>query len=224
MIGSVGAPSGAAVSSVSPSSGPSTGGTAVTIKGSGLTGASVVSFGSNAATGLSVVSDSELTATSPTGLAGTVDVTVTTPGGISAKSSADRFTYLAAPTVSSVSPSSGPSTGGTAVTIKGSGLTGASVVSFGSNAATGLSVVSDSELTAASPTGLAGTVDVTVTTPGGISARTKAHRFTYLAAPTVSSLSPSSGPSTGGTAVTIKGSGLNRGECRELRVECGDGP
>ena len=197
------------VSSLSPSSGPNGGGTVVTIDGSGFSGASAVHFGANAATSFSVVSSSQITASSPAGSLGSVDVTVTSPGGTSATSNADAFTYLAAPTVSSLSPSSGPNGGGTVVTIDGSGFSGASAVHFGANAATSFSVVSSSQITASSPAGSLGSVDVTVTSPGGTSATSNADAFTYLAAPTVSSLSPSSGPNGGGTVVTIDGSGFS---------------
>ena len=82
------------VTGVSPFSGPAAGGTAVTVTGLDLTGGSV-SFGGTTATGVSC-SASSCTATSPGGT-GTVDVTVTTPGGTSATGSADQFTYTAAP-------------------------------------------------------------------------------------------------------------------------------
>ena len=52
----------------------------MTITGTGFTGATAVDFGTTAATNLTVVSDTQITATSPAGT-GTVDVTVTTPGG-----------------------------------------------------------------------------------------------------------------------------------------------
>jgi len=84
----------ASVSGVSPSSGPLTGGTSVTISGSGFTGATAVDFGTVAASAFTVNSDTSITATSPAATsAGPVDVTVTTPAGTSATSSADQFTY-----------------------------------------------------------------------------------------------------------------------------------
>ena len=96
------------MSSVSPASGPTAGDTNVTITGTNLAGATAINFGANAATNVSVVNATTVTATSPAGSAGTVDVTVTTPGGTSATSAADHYTYAAAPTVTAVSPSSGP--------------------------------------------------------------------------------------------------------------------
>ena len=73
----------------------------------------------------------------PAGSAGTVDVTVTTPGGTSATSSADQFTYTAAPTVTAVSPTSGPGSGGTSVIVTGTDLANATAVKFGTTAGTG---------------------------------------------------------------------------------------
>ena len=73
-----------------------------------------------------------------------------------------------APTVTGISPVSGPTAGGTSVTISGTNLTGAAAVSFGSTAATNVAVLNASQITAASPPG-SGTVNVTVTTPGGTS-------------------------------------------------------
>ena len=175
------------VSAVNPASGPVAGGTSVTITGTNLTGAALVHFGTSAATSLTVVSGTEITATSPAGSAGTVDVTVTTPSGTSATSSSDQFAYEAspppppvgAPTVTGISPSSGPASGGTSVTITGTNLTGATSVDFGTGAATSFAVVSDTKITAISPAGIAGTLDVRVTTPAGTSATGSADQFTY---------------------------------------------
>ncbi len=80
-------------------------------------------------------------------------MTVTDPAGTSHTNPADRFTYDAPtiPDVESVSPNSGPASGGTTVTINGSGFTGATEVHFGSAAASGVVVVNDSTITASSP-------------------------------------------------------------------------
>lgn len=84
------------VASISPNSGPPAGGTFVTITGTGFTGASSVMFGSAAATSYTVDSGTQITAISPAEVQGTVDVTVATPGGTSALSSSDQFTFNAA--------------------------------------------------------------------------------------------------------------------------------
>lgn len=83
-----------------------------------------------------------------------------------------------APTVTSIGPNAGPTTGGTSVTITGSNFTGATMVKFGSTAATSFTVNSATQITAISPAGN-GKVDVIVTTPGGSSASGSADQFSY---------------------------------------------
>ena len=145
----------------------------------------------------------------PTNAAGTVDVTVTAAGGTSATSAADQFTYyVLAPTVTAINPTTGPTPGGTTVTVTGTNLDGATMVLFGGTAAT---ILSDTATTivVASPSHAVGTVDVTVTTAGGASATSSADQFTYyVPAPTVTILSPTTGPTLGGTTVTITGANL----------------
>ena len=82
------------VTGIAPAGGPGTGGTEVTVTGTGLSGGTVA-FGGTAAASVSCTSTS-CTAVSPAGT-GTVDVTVTTAGGTSATSPADQFAYQATP-------------------------------------------------------------------------------------------------------------------------------
>jgi hypothetical protein len=165
------------VTGLSPSGGPAIGGTSVTVIGSGFSGATSVQFGTTsvALSAEDVLSDSQVSVTTPPG-SGTVDVTVTTPLGTSPTTGADHFNY--APTVNAVSPNSGLSTGGTQVTVTGSGFTGATAVRFGPNIGSGLIVQSDSQLMVFSPGG-AGTVDITVTTGAGTSPTSPADQFVY---------------------------------------------
>jgi alpha-tubulin suppressor-like RCC1 family protein len=192
------------VSGVEPKVGRAGGGTSVTITGTNFTEASSVRFGANSASSFTVNSESSITAVSPAGT-GTVDVTVTTPGGTSATGTPDQFTYGPVPTVIKVEPNSGPAAGGTSVTITGTNLTGATAVKFGSTNATSFTVNSATSITAGSPAGT-GTVDVTVTTPEGTSATGTADQFTY--GPTVTRVEPNTGPASGGTPVTITGTGF----------------
>src|SRR5262249_24944248 len=78
-------------------SGSTAGGTTVVLTGTGFTGATGVSFGSVAAASFTVNSATQITATSPSQAAGTVDVRVATPSGISAAGTADHFTYTPGP-------------------------------------------------------------------------------------------------------------------------------
>ncbi len=176
-----------AVTAVSPAAGPMTGGTAITITGSGfVSGASTVNFVDtkgidNAivpATSVNVTSPTTITAVSPGIIVGSsYYATVTTPGGTSAAGAASTFTYSPVkPTVSTVTPNSGAVQHGIAVTITGSGFFSGATVSFvrvsgGSPlAATAVNVVSSTKITAISyPVTTAGSYYVVVTTPYGSS-------------------------------------------------------
>ncbi|MCL5670043.1 MAG: IPT/TIG domain-containing protein [Acidobacteria bacterium] len=205
-------PASPTMSRVSPGSGPGTGGTAVTIIGTNFARGATVSFGGTAASNVSFVSSTQLKAVTPAHRAGKVDVTVTNPDGTDAVL-ASAFAYVSSsPTISGVSPSSGPTTGGTAVTVDGTNFASGATVSFGGAAASGVSFVSSTQLKATTPAHAAGAVSVTVTNPAGGSA-TSASAFTYTTStsPTVSSVSPNSGPVGGGTAVTITGTNFASG-------------
>jgi hypothetical protein len=147
---------------LAPKTGPAAGGNSVVITGTGFTGASAVNFGTRPATSFTVNSGTSITALAPAGTSGSVDVTVTGPAGTSATTSGDLYKYKA-PTVSSVSPSTGPTAGGTSVTITGSGfaLGAATTFRFAADVATSVNCTSTSVCTALSPPhAKAGTVDV----------------------------------------------------------------
>lgn len=196
------------VTNVSPSSGTTLGGDSVTITGTTFTGTTSVLFGVVAAAFI-VSDDSHIVATSPAEAAGLVDITVTTPAGTSAVTTADHFTFVTpVPAITSVSPTSGTTAGGTTVTITGTHIGNASAVKFGLTNATSFIQVSETSITAIAPAHVAGTIDITVTNPGGTSATSAADQYTFvtpIAAPTITGLSPNTGPIAGGTAVTITG-------------------
>ncbi|MFB7779511.1 IPT/TIG domain-containing protein [Streptomyces bauhiniae] len=194
------------LSTANPAQGPTTGGTAVTLTGSGLTGATAVRFGSTAAS-YTVNSAAQITAVSPAGGVGPVAVTVVSPTGTS---NAVTFTYVAAavPVVTAVTPDSGPTSGGTSVIITGTGFTSASAVRFGSTSAMSFTVNSATQITAVTPAGSPGGVPVTVTTAGGTSAVSPDAYFFYAAPAVLSAADPGQGPVAGGTVVTLTGSSL----------------
>ncbi|MEV7520389.1 IPT/TIG domain-containing protein [Streptomyces sp. NPDC091371] len=169
------------VTAISPDSGLAAGGTVVTVTGTNLAGAAITFGADNPATGVSCTPTS-CTAAAPAGT-GSVDVRATTPGGTSAVSPADRYTYIPVPVLTSLSPSAGTTDGGTVVTVNGTGLGGATSLTFGpGNPAGGLSCTATT-CTATAPAHAAGPVDVQVTTPGGTSAAVGAGRYTYQLPP-----------------------------------------
>ncbi len=83
------------IASMFPTSGPTTGGTSITISGHDFTGATAVKFGPTAASAqVTVDSETQITATvPPSAKPGPVDVSVTTAAGTSPFTAADQFTY-----------------------------------------------------------------------------------------------------------------------------------
>jgi len=133
-------------------------GQTVGILGSGLTGTSSVKFGTASAS-FNAVSDSYLTADVPADGASGV-VTVTTPSGTLVSSR----TFFVVPSISAISPVSGPV--GTQVTITGAGFTGTTQIKFGGVKATSFTVNSGTMITAVVPAG-AKTGKIAVKTAGG---------------------------------------------------------
>jgi hypothetical protein len=105
--------------------------------------------------------------------------TLTASDGSLAGTTSNTFTVNPLPTVSSISPSSGTTLGGTPVTITGTYFTGTTAVKFGPTAAANFTVNSATSITVFSPSGSAGIIDVTVIAPGGTSAISSADQFTY---------------------------------------------
>ncbi len=83
------------------------------------------------------------------------------------------------PSVSEVVPNEGQESGGTEVTIKGSGFIEGAKVSFGGNEASGVVIKSGTELTAISPAGKREPVDITVKTSVGTSEVTPNDQYFY---------------------------------------------
>jgi len=195
----------AKVKSVSPSHGPMTGGTVVTIRGANLLGTTAVEFGSSPGTSIIIHNNNVIFATSPAEVGGTVDVTVvTSTAGTSALNPGDQFTYTGGPTIQSVSPRIGADTGGTKVTISGTDFAGATAVNFGA-VSVPFTIDSNIAVSTVAPAEPAGKVDVTVTGPDGTTPIDPADVFTFaVRVPIVLSIEPQSGPV--GTSVTITGS------------------
>ena len=168
----------AAITTVSPGSGPGAGGTKVSITGIGFTGVTAVKFGSIPATSYIVnKAGTAITAIAPPSPAGVVDVVVYTPAGNSLIVPADQFTYLP-PVVTGLTKTTGPQAGGTKLNITGTALVGATSVLFGSTPASVVKVAKSGKvITVLTPALPPGSYDVTVTTPGGTSTVVPADLF-----------------------------------------------
>jgi plastocyanin len=199
------------ITSISPNTGSTSGGTDFTINGTNFSssGTTTVTFGGATAT-VRAVNSSAILGTTPPHAAGAVDVVVTTGGQTATAFGA--FTYVA-PSVTSISPNTGSTAGGTVVNINGTGFQTGATVTIGGIPATDVSVVSSTSITAKTPIGPASEQatqprDVVVTNPDG-SIATLTRGFTYFVPTlTVLSISPSVGVTGGGTVVTIIGTGF----------------
>src|SRR6202142_3523065 len=207
------------VTSISPNSGTINGGTAVTVRGTGFLTGATLKLGGTAATSVTVVNSTTISATTPAHAAGATSVVVTNTDAKSGTLN-NGYTFTGppppnpAPTVISITPNSGTTNGGTAVTIAGTGFLTGATVKMGGTSATVLAVVNSALITATAPAHTAGAVDVVVTNTDTKSG-TLTSGYTYTAAPnpapTVTSINPTSGVTTGGTTVTITGTGFIAG-------------
>jgi hypothetical protein len=170
---------GAAVTSVLANSGPTAGGTKVTIHGTHLENPTGVTFGSTPALGFSARTPNSITAVAPPG-AGTVDVQVTTSAGVSLANAGDHFTYTNGPIVNGISPNTSAPGSNTLVMITGQQFTGATTLSFGSTPAVAFTIASATSIVAIAPPGT-GVVDVTVAGPLGTSVTSAQDLFNYRA-------------------------------------------
>ena len=185
------------VSAIAPATGSPTGGTAVTLTGTGFTGATGVTFRGVAATNLVVVSPTSITATTPAGAVGGASVLVTTPGGVNAANSI--FAYAAPALVTAQAVATSTLTANVAVTpfkpVTASGGLGALSYAVSPALPTGLSIASATGLISGTPTVLlaASTFTVTVSdssqTPQ-TSFKTFALTIAIPPAPTVASIVP----------------------------------
>jgi IPT/TIG domain len=144
-----------------------------------------------------------------------VNITVSNDEATSAAVPADEFTYIPSPpVVEGVDPDSGRAARPRSVGIVGKNLATATNVRFGDTSVP-FSIVSSTHIKTASPIAMTlGTIDVTVTTPEGTSpylcpTKCKGEMPKYIyEAPTVTSVTPSEGPESGGTEITVQGTGF----------------
>ena len=180
------------IRSLNPGAGPTVGSNPVIINGTGfklLIGSMAVKFGDQGAVGYTVNSPRQIVAYPYGQAAGKVNVQVTAAGGTTIDTPADDYTFetTVVPTVESVTPNSGPTTGGNTVVITGTGFSGLSdksAVTFGGTDAASYRLDGPTQITAVAPPHYAGTVWLHVNTYSGTSADTINDDYTFVNPPT----------------------------------------
>jgi alpha-tubulin suppressor-like RCC1 family protein len=171
---------GPAVTSLSTTSGPLVGGGHVTVHGSGFSHVREVLFGGAVAHDVHVVSSRALTVVVPRHKVATVNVRVVTATATSKTAHANRFTYVPVPVVSSVAVTSGATTGGTRIVVRGQHFLHVHSVLFGTTKGLAVRVASSSSLSVTTPAHLAGLIDVRVVSAFGSSVHRANDRFQFV--------------------------------------------
>lgn len=197
------------VSTVSIDSGSINGGTVIWVGGANFASGAVASLDGTNCASTFYNSPTSLICVTAAHAAGLVDLVVTN-ADTQAGTLGNAFTYRPAPTVTSASPNSGPLTGGTAITITGTGfvaLPTPATVTVGGVSCTGVVVVNPTTITCTTGVNTEGAKTINVHNYDGQYGATSSV-FTYLPPPTVTNVAAASGPTAGGTTVTITGTGF----------------
>jgi hypothetical protein len=205
------------ITSVSPANAQCGSGTNIAIAGANFRNVSRVELQSWNLTiplaNFTVSSSTRIDAAVPGNLNGGVyEVVVSTPSGSSVQpiGTARKNLFSVLPTISSLNPSSGPATGGTRVAVSGSCFAQGSRFFFDTIEGTGTQCASNSQCTVYSPpSSVTRSVDVLANTAGARSTAIPTDLFSY-AGPQITSVTPATGPVTGGTPVLIQGTGFPR--------------
>lgn len=216
-----------AVDKLEPSMGSFPGGTSVTLSGTGFSLGSSFRclFGTVASLSVTRIDGARISCVAPPLM---VDVSVAripvttllSVNGGADYASGPTYIYYAPPTITFMGRISGPSAGGTNVTISGSrfpfGEAGLDVqCRFDTSPSAGVvSIVDGNKVTCLAPPG-AGLVNLRLTFNGGVADAVFAGLFSYFK---VMGISPPRGPSSGGTTVTLTGDGFVGGATYSCQV------
>jgi hypothetical protein len=212
---------------ISPNAGPLEGGTPVTITGEGFFQLAFVRsldvFIGDVEAEVKAMSSTQVRAITGPSDAGIKDIVVMNPDGQKA-TLRDAFTYNTAPVITRVTPDNGRLAGGTRITIQGGGFQPGAEVRISINqgtyrAASSVEVMSSNIINAVTPPGQPGAENVLVLNPD-IQITVLPEGYTYNPMPTITRLIPNHGPSSGGSTITIEGTGFLHG----VRVTIGDRP
>lgn len=189
------------IDSISPSSGPASGGTTVSVSGANFPENARLFVGALEATNVNRVSSSLIVGVTPRGTVGNVPVRVVSPDGELEAVFAAGFTYEGTIALQVIEPSVAARAGGARITLRGSGFYDGMPVSFGANASAEVEVLDPFTAIAVTPRGNSGIVDVTAGPTDGVHA-TLPLAFTYID-PSSSSGGASGGPLNGTLNVTV---------------------
>ena len=156
------------LTAISPTAGPTSGGTSVTLQGTAFSDGVRVMFGSQVSTSVVVVSSTQIRAVTPPHSAGTVEIKVAN-SDLEKATLTSAFDYVPSPTLESVTPNSGLASGGTKVTIIGTNFSPGAKISFGNSDAREVTVVSSTVIQAVTPPQSPGIVDIKIETPDQLS-------------------------------------------------------
>jgi large repetitive protein len=196
------------LSAVSPGRGSQVGGAKVAVLGADFADGVIVRFGDVAAQ-VKFLTHKELQAvTPPSPVAGQVAVEVVNPDGATARLDAGfDFEAVPPPIIKSVQPTSGPTTGGTKVTIEGENFTAEIGVFVDRERPQAIPSRQPNEIRIVmAPRKTPGMVDVEVSVPGvGKAIMKNAFRYEAVPAPVITSVSPNRVGAGGGAELTIAG-------------------
>jgi hypothetical protein len=212
------------ISALTPDAGPTAGGQQVALIGLNYQQNARVRFGADDAIAVDNSSTS-LTVKTPARTKGTVEVWVVNPDG-SQVVATDTYLYMAPPTILSITPATGPASGGTTMTISGTdfledpaGIPPTIIFCDDYANALGCAPADPADvsvsangrsITVKTPPHLPRLVDVAVVAPDGQADYTPV-AFTFTEIPTLTGVSPDAGPTAGGQTVTLSGSGFQLG-------------
>lgn len=196
------------VTEVRPSRGSTQGGEAVVIAGSGFVEPMVVRIGGRPAAGVEVLNSTTARVLTPAGFIGGVTVEVWADGQATAPAEG-LFAYVDQPArvVMAVRPTQGTVSGGTAITIVGTGFEDGARVVLGGERALEVEVMDANRIMAITPPHEEGLVDLVVRNPG-MPAAVLAEAFEFAPGPEVTSVEPTAVRMDGGSVVTITGAGF----------------
>jgi subtilase family serine protease len=209
------APASFAITSLNPASGYTNTSFTLTVNGAGFVSGSVVDW-NGAALATTYVSPNQLTAqvtTTQTATAGTYPVTVVNPGPTTSNAVNFTVNQAVAPSLTTLSPTSGTVGSSLTLTVNGSGFVNGATVLWNGTALT-TTYVSSSQVTAAvtsAQTASTGTYSITATNPGSGASNSLTFTVSNVSTPTLTKISPTTTTTSSAFTLTATGTGFVSG-------------